>query len=74
MRGTLADVMTRYVTSRRWTQRRTGHGGRPPVDEIAPLAYRLYEARGRQDGYDLEDWLFAERALTHYCAWGHRQT
>ena len=32
-------------------------------DEIARLAYRLYEAHGRHDGHDVEDWLGAERAL-----------
>jgi len=28
--------------------------------EIARLAYRFYEERGRVDGYDVEDWLRAE--------------
>ena len=30
---------------------------------IAQRAYELYEQRGRQDGWDLEDWLNAEREL-----------
>jgi hypothetical protein len=30
---------------------------------IAQRAYELYEQRGRQDGWDLEDWLKAEREL-----------
>ena len=40
-------------------------GGRPAPthDEIAQLAYCLYESRGRQDGHDIEDWLAAEREL-----------
>jgi hypothetical protein len=38
-------------------------GGRPSRDEIARLAYRLYEMRGRRDGHDLDDWLAAERQL-----------
>jgi hypothetical protein len=40
-------------------------GGRlPPThDEIAQLAYRLYECRGRQDGNDIEDWVHAEQQL-----------
>jgi hypothetical protein len=37
----------------------------PSQDEISRLAYRLYETRGRQDGQDVDDWLSAERALTH---------
>jgi hypothetical protein len=30
--------------------------------QIAQLAFRLYEARGREDGHDIEDWLRAEAA------------
>ena len=29
-------------------------------DEVAQRAYELYEARGREPGHDLEDWLHAE--------------
>ena len=45
-------------------------GGRlaPTRDEIAQLAYFFYEARGRQDGHDNEDWLRAERQLFHHYA------
>jgi Protein of unknown function (DUF2934) len=32
-------------------------------NEIARRAYELYEARGREDGHDQEDWLQAERDL-----------
>jgi hypothetical protein len=32
-------------------------------DRIARRAYQLYEARGRVDGYDVEDWLQAEQEL-----------
>lgn len=33
---------------------------------IEKLAYELYQRRGRQDGYDREDWLEAERlTLVH---------
>jgi hypothetical protein len=30
---------------------------------IEALAYTLYEQRGREDGYDLDDWLEAERRI-----------
>jgi len=30
---------------------------------IAVLAFQFYEQRGRQDGYDVEDWLQAERRI-----------
>ncbi len=43
-------------------------GGRelPSRDEIARLAYHLYEMHGRRDGHDVDDWLSAERELTHH--------
>ena len=37
----------------------------PSRDRIAERAYALYEARGRGDGRDTEDWLAAERELTN---------
>jgi hypothetical protein len=33
-------------------------------EEIRRRAYELYEARGRGDGHDLEDWLEAEAEIT----------
>jgi len=44
----------------------TGGRNRPTQDEIARLAYELYEMRGRRDGHDVEDWLAAERQLVHH--------
>jgi hypothetical protein len=32
--------------------------------QIRERAYELYEARGRGDGHDLEDWLRAEEEIT----------
>jgi len=34
------------------------------VARIAGRAYWLYEARGRRDGFDLQDWLQAEREIS----------
>ena len=34
-----------------------------PHEDIAKRAFELYEARGRQNGHDLEDWLQAEEEL-----------
>ncbi|MGE5894109.1 MAG: DUF2934 domain-containing protein [bacterium] len=31
--------------------------------EIARVAYDLYEKRGRMNGYELEDWLRAEKVV-----------
>lgn len=32
-------------------------------EQVCRLAYELYEARGRGDGHDLEDWLRAEAEI-----------
>jgi Protein of unknown function (DUF2934) len=37
----------------------------PTLAEIEQRAYELYIARGREDGQALEDWLAAEKELTH---------
>ena len=45
----------------------TGSQTPPTHEEIAQLAYCLYQSRGRQDGHDIEDWLRAEQQLVrHY--------
>jgi hypothetical protein len=35
----------------------------PTPEEIAERAYEFYQARGGQDGYDVDDWLAAEHEL-----------
>jgi outer membrane protein TolC len=35
----------------------------PSAQDVAQRAFELYCARGQQDGFDLEDWLQAEREL-----------
>ena len=35
----------------------------PTLEEIRARAYEVYIQRGRIDGFDLEDWLQAEREL-----------
>lgn len=41
-----------------------------PIECIADLirkrAYQLFEARGRQQGHELDDWLQAEREIKHH--------
>ena len=41
-----------------------------PIERIADLirkrAYHLFEARGRQQGHELDDWLQAEREIKHH--------
>jgi hypothetical protein len=38
----------------------------PEFDEIRSRAFALYEPRDREDGHDLDDWLFAEQQVTHH--------
>ena len=35
----------------------------PDPNDVARRAYEIYESRGRIDGYDVEDWVQAEREL-----------
>jgi hypothetical protein len=35
-------------------------------DLIRKRAFQLFEARGRQTGHELEDWLQAEREIKHH--------
>ena len=46
----------------------TGCRTSPTHDEIAQLAFSLYESRGRQDGHHIEDWLRAEQELVRHYA------
>lgn len=43
--------------------RRSGRDERRADAEIAQRAYALYEARGYEDGHDVDDWLRAEREV-----------
>ncbi len=51
------------MTGERLLIKDTSGGRRPSREEIARLAYQIYEMRGRREGHDLEDWLTAEREL-----------
>jgi hypothetical protein len=63
----MSDVMTELimarVTGEGWMEKDTGGSRHPTNHEVAECAYRLYEARGRGDGHDLEDWPLGEREL-----------
>jgi hypothetical protein len=61
----LSDIATN-LTGERMMTKYTGGRERPSRDEIARLAYHFYETRGRRDGHDVDDWLSAERQLTHH--------
>ena len=52
------------LTGERMLTKHTGGPEPPSRDEIARLAYTLYEAGARRDGHDVDDWLSAEQYLT----------
>jgi len=63
---TSSDIAA-IVTGEQMFAKNTGGRAWPLRDEIARLAYQLYEARGRRDGLDVDDWLSAEQLFTrHY--------
>jgi DUF2934 family protein len=63
-----ADILVELATGEMGTGEYTGRRLSPTHDEIAQLAFCLYEKRGREDGYHLEDWLRAEALLVHHYA------
>jgi hypothetical protein len=60
----ISDIAA-IVTGEHMFAKNTSSRARPSRDDIARLAYQLYEARGRQEGQELDDWLSAERQLTN---------
>jgi hypothetical protein len=44
-------------------RRSTNESAEQIQEEIRQRAYELYEARGRGDGSDLDDWLMAEAEI-----------
>ena len=64
---TITDIAAILTGERFLGKNTSGRAPRPSRDEVARLAYEFYEARGRRDGQDVDDWLAAERQLTlHY--------
>jgi hypothetical protein len=64
----LADVVATDTTGERDMGKYTGRRTSPTHDEIARLAFSLYESGGRQDGHHIEDWLRAEQELVRHYA------
>ena len=59
----VADTVATDTTGDRGMRKDTSRRLSPTQDEIAQLAFRLYESRGRKDGHHIEDWLLAEQEL-----------
>jgi hypothetical protein len=64
----LADIFAADTTGEWDIGKYTGSRASPTHDEIAQLAFSLYESRGRQDGHHIEDWLHAEQELVRHYA------
>ena len=60
-----SDIAT-ILTGEGMLTKYTGSSKRPSRDEIARLAYHVYETRGRRYGQDVDDWLAAEQELTRH--------
>lgn len=63
-----AQIFTQRIVGEMGVGQYTGARFSPTREEIAQLAYSLYESRGRRDGHDVEDWLRAELELFHHYA------
>jgi len=62
----MTSDITAILMGERMLTKFTGGTEPPSREEIARLAYHLYETRGRGNGQDVDDWLAAEDALTHH--------
>lgn len=62
------NALEMTVTGEGLMSKNTSSRSGPSRDDIASLAYRLYEVNGRRDGRDLEDWLLAEAQLKRHWA------
>jgi hypothetical protein len=64
----IPDILAADITGEWEIGKYTGRRTSPTHHEIAHLAFSLYEARGRQDGHEVEDWLRAEQELVRQYA------
>ena len=63
-----ADIVAADITGEWPAGKDTGRRLSPTHDEIAQLAFSLYESRDRKDGHHIEDWLRAEQELVQHYA------
>ena len=57
-------------------QHDSGHGAvaTPTRDDVARRAFEIFQARGGEPGYELENWLQAERELALSASDGNEQS
>jgi hypothetical protein len=61
----MTDRIAARITGEIGMGKNTGYRRPATHDEIAQLAYALWESRGRSNGHHMDDWLRAEKELTH---------
>ena len=66
--GRESDIVIEHAIALSDMGKNTGRRLCPTHDEIAQLAFSLYESHGRQEGHELEDWLRAEQELVRHYA------
>jgi hypothetical protein len=66
--GRESDIAIEHAIALSDMGKNTGRRLYPTYDEIAQLAFGLYESRGREEGHELEDWLRAEQELVRHYA------
>lgn len=66
--GRESDIVIEHAIALSDMGKNTGRRLYPTHDEIAQLAFSLYESRGREEGHELEDWLRAEQELVRHYA------
>ena len=66
--GRESDIAIEHAIALSDVGKNTGRRLYPTHDEIAQLAFSLYESRGREEGHELEDWLRAEQELVRHYA------
>jgi len=64
----VADIVVARPLVSGIREKYTGSRTFPTHNELAQLAFSLYESRGRQDGHNIEDWLRAEQELVRHYA------
>ena len=63
-----SDIATEHAIALSDMGKNTGRRLYATHDEIAQLAFSLFESRGRQEGHQVEDWLRAEQELVRHYA------
>ena len=68
MKKKQSGTNTAGSTGEQQSKKDTERGNSPTHDEIALVAFGLYESRGRGDGRAMEDWVQAEQELMRHYA------